>query len=250
MTVVVDDTLFKRWGRKVWQAHWTHDGAAQGSDKIARGNRWVIAGIVVRLPFCTAPVCLPVLLRLWAGKATTTPVELAAQLLKLLVAEFRRPGGARGRGRRLPRQAAADTRRDVDDPATGQRRLVRHRATADRAPRTSGVEGPQARPARRPGHRRRRATGAAGGRPAVYRYGHTEMVRVAERACIWYGSFGNRPGRCVLVRELGSSNAYDLALFTLDPAATANRSSSGSGALGDRAGQRHGQAADGRRAGP
>ena len=57
------------------------DGAAQGSKKIARGNRWVIAGIVVRLPLCTAPVCLPVLMRLWAGKATTTPVELAAQLL-------------------------------------------------------------------------------------------------------------------------------------------------------------------------
>ena len=86
--VVIDDTLFKRWGRHVHGAHWTHDGAAQGGKKIARGNRWVVAGIVVRLPFCTAPVCLPVLMRLWAGKGTTTPVELAAQLLKLLVAEF------------------------------------------------------------------------------------------------------------------------------------------------------------------
>ena len=39
-------------------------------------------------------------------------------------------------------------------------------------------------------------------------------------ACIWYGSFGNTLGRCVLVREPGSSKAYDLALFTLDPTAT------------------------------
>ncbi|WP_239307814.1 MULTISPECIES: transposase [unclassified Frankia] len=69
VTVVVDDTLFKRWGRKVHHAFWTHDGAAQGGRKIARGNRWVVAGIVVRLPFCAAPVCLPVLFRLWAGKA-------------------------------------------------------------------------------------------------------------------------------------------------------------------------------------
>src|SRR6266542_12036 len=68
VTVVVDDTLFKRWGRKVHHAFWTHDGAAQGGRKVARGNRWVVAGIVVRLPFCTAPVCLPVLFRLWAGK--------------------------------------------------------------------------------------------------------------------------------------------------------------------------------------
>ena len=84
VTVVIDDTLFKRWGRHVHHAFWTHDGAAQGGKKIARGNRWVITGIVVRLAFCTAPVCLPVLMRLWAGKATTTPVELAAQLLKLI----------------------------------------------------------------------------------------------------------------------------------------------------------------------
>ena len=54
----------------------------------------------------------------------------------------------------------------------------------------------------------------------MYRYGRTETVALAEVACIWYGSFGNRPGRCVLVRELGSTKAYDLALFTLDPAAT------------------------------
>ena len=58
VTVVVDDTLFQRWGRKVHHAFWTHDGAAQGGRKIARGNRWVVAGIVVRLPFCTAPVCV------------------------------------------------------------------------------------------------------------------------------------------------------------------------------------------------
>ena len=62
---------------------------------------------------------------------------------------------------------------------------------------------------------------AAGWRTAsVYRYGRTETVQLAERACIWYGSFGNTPGRCVLVRELGSSKAYDLALFTLDQTAT------------------------------
>jgi hypothetical protein len=70
LIVVVDDTLFKRWGRQVHHAVWTHDGAAQGGNKIARGNRWVVAGIVVRLPWCTAPVYLPVLFRLWAGKDT------------------------------------------------------------------------------------------------------------------------------------------------------------------------------------
>ena len=215
ITVVIDDTLFKRWGRQVWHAFWTHDGAAQGGKKIARGNRWVIAGIVVRLPLCTAPVCLPVLMRLWAGKATTTPVELAAQLLALITAAFPRPGRARGGGRRLPRQAAAGGGDDVDDPATGQRLPVRHRAAADRPPRAPGVEGPQAGPARRPGHRPR-----PGARPACTGTGAPRPCTWPSVACIWYGSFGNTPGRCVLVREPGSSNAYDLALFTLDQTAT------------------------------
>jgi hypothetical protein len=58
IVVVVDDTLFKRWGRTVRHAFWTHEGAAQGTRKIGRGNRWVIAGIAVRLPFCSSPVCV------------------------------------------------------------------------------------------------------------------------------------------------------------------------------------------------
>jgi hypothetical protein len=69
IVVAVEDTLFKRWGRKVCHAIWTYDGPAQGGTKIARGNRWIIAGMVVRLPFVTAPLCLPVLFRLWRERA-------------------------------------------------------------------------------------------------------------------------------------------------------------------------------------
>ena len=66
--MAVDDTLFKRWGSKVLAALWTHDGSAQGGKTTARGNRWMVAGIVVDLPFLTTPLCLPVMFRLWAGK--------------------------------------------------------------------------------------------------------------------------------------------------------------------------------------
>jgi hypothetical protein len=37
---------------------------------------------------------------------------------------------------------------------------------------------------------------------------------------IWYGSFGNAEGRCVVVRDEDSAKACDLALFTLDPQAS------------------------------
>jgi hypothetical protein len=47
LTVAVDDTLFKRSGKKVFGAAWHHDGAAKGPKPIGFGNCWVVAGIVV-----------------------------------------------------------------------------------------------------------------------------------------------------------------------------------------------------------
>lgn len=92
VVVACDSTFFKRWGRRVFQARWAYDGAAQGGKKVAFGNTWVVAAIVVKLPFCSSPVALPVLLRLWRGKATASAVELAAEMLGKLTGAF--PGRA------------------------------------------------------------------------------------------------------------------------------------------------------------
>jgi len=88
VVVACDGTFFKRWGRKVFQAWWAYDGAAQGGKKIAFGNTWVIAAIVCRLPFCPSPVALPVLFRLWRGKGTASQAELAGEMMELLVRAF------------------------------------------------------------------------------------------------------------------------------------------------------------------
>jgi DDE superfamily endonuclease len=50
VTIAVDDTLFKRSGKKVFGATWHHDGAAKGPKPIGFGNCWVVAGIVVPRP--------------------------------------------------------------------------------------------------------------------------------------------------------------------------------------------------------
>ena len=92
VTVAVDGTFFRRWGRKVFQARWAYDGSAQGGKKIAFGNTWAIAAIVVKLPFCSSPAALPVLFRLWRGKGTPSQVELAAEMVKILAGAF--PGRA------------------------------------------------------------------------------------------------------------------------------------------------------------
>src|SRR5438094_7302020 len=40
--VLIDDTLFRRVGKKVWAASWFHDGSAQGPAKTGFGNNWVV----------------------------------------------------------------------------------------------------------------------------------------------------------------------------------------------------------------
>ena len=51
ITVAVDDTLFRRRGRKVHAAGWFHDGSAAGQTKLGFGNNWVVVAIIVSLPF-------------------------------------------------------------------------------------------------------------------------------------------------------------------------------------------------------
>ena len=87
LTVAVDDTLFKRSGKKVFGAAWHHDGAAKGPKPIGFGNCWVVAGIVVQLPFLSRPVCLPVLARLWRPRHTGK-IAHARELAELIAARY------------------------------------------------------------------------------------------------------------------------------------------------------------------
>lgn len=86
VVVAVDDTLFRRRGRKVHAAVWAYDGSrdvAAGEKKLSRGTTFVVAAVVVELPFLARPIALPVLARLWrpGGPTKTT---LARQLIGML----------------------------------------------------------------------------------------------------------------------------------------------------------------------
>jgi hypothetical protein len=63
LTIAVDDTLFTRSGKKVFGVAWHHDGAAKGPKPIGFGNCWVVAGIIVELPFLSRPSAC----RSWLG---------------------------------------------------------------------------------------------------------------------------------------------------------------------------------------
>lgn len=210
IVVAVDDTLFRRWGRKVHHAFWTHDGAAPGPIKVGRGNRWVIAAIVVHLPFCSHPVCLPVLFRLWAGKGSASPVDLAANLLAVLAAEFGpRPIHAVG-------DAAYHGKQLLVDGTTITTRLPVNAVLFDLPPGRRRAPGRPALKGARLGRPADLAATATWRRHTVTRYGRTETVDVAVIDSIWYGAFRNSRGRTVLVREPGSPTATELALFTTD----------------------------------
>jgi hypothetical protein len=87
VTIAIDDTLFKRSGKKVFGVAWQHDGAAKGPKPIGFGNCWVVAGIVVQLPFLSRPVCLPVLARLWRPRHTGK-IAHARELAELITARY------------------------------------------------------------------------------------------------------------------------------------------------------------------
>jgi hypothetical protein len=64
LRVAVDDSVFRRSGRKVHGAGWQHDGSSPARNKLSYGNCFVTAAVIARLPFCSREVALPVLARL------------------------------------------------------------------------------------------------------------------------------------------------------------------------------------------
>ena len=208
IVVVVDDTLFRRWGPKVFGAFWTHDGSGQDPGALGRGNRWVIAGILVRLPFCAHPVCLPVLLRLWRGRGTASPVQLARELILLLAQEFpdrciHAVGDAAYHGKAL-----------LVERTTVTTRLPANAALYAPAPPGTGRRGRPRLKGDRLGTPAEIAAAATWRQVTVSRYGRRDTAEITVIDSIWYGAFGNTEGRTVLVREPGSEKV--LPIFTTD----------------------------------
>ena len=214
VTVAFDGTFFARWGKKVAQARWAYNGAAQGGKKIAFGNTWVIGAIVVRLRFCSSPVALPVLFRLWRGKGTPSQVDLAAEMLKDLAAAF---GGrvVHGVG-----DAAFHGEPLVTEGATWTTRLPANAVLHGPKPAKTGKRGRPREKGKRLGTCGDIAATATWQTVTVNVYGKATTVQAATVDALWYGSFKSAAGQVVLVRAPGSGKPCDLGLFTLDTAAT------------------------------
>jgi len=216
VTVAIDDTLFRRCGKKVWAASWFHDGSAKGPKKTGYGNNWVIAGIVVTLPFCSRPVCLPVMFRLVIkGTNSASRLWLARRMAEALA------GALPGRAIRVVADAAYAGKelRGLDAAITWTTRLRKDAALYDLAPPRTGRRGrPRVRGARLPALAAIAA--AAEFTPVtVSRYRKTATVRAAALTCLWHTVFGAQQARVILIRDTAACG-FDLALVTTDLHAT------------------------------
>ncbi|MGH3421574.1 MAG: IS701 family transposase, partial [Streptosporangiaceae bacterium] len=211
LTLAIDDTLFKRRGKKVHGAFWSHD-ASQLGHVTARGNRWVIAALVVDLPFLPRPVALPVLLRLWAGKGTPSHVELARTLIGLLARAFPEHTihvacDAAYHGKAF---------RDLPERVTVTTRLPRNAVLYAYAPAPTGKRGRPALKGERLGTQAQAAAQAPWRTATVRRYGRDDQIEITERECLWYGAFHARRGRLIAARETRGGKLVHLMLFTTD----------------------------------
>ena len=216
VTVAIDDTLFKRRGKKVWAASWFHDGSAPGPAKTGYGNNWVVAAVVVKLPALRRPVAIPVLaklvikdtssasrLRLARGMAEAIAGALPGRAIHV-VADSAYAGGEL---KKLPPRVTWTTRLRKDAalyalPPGRTGRRGRPREKGDRLPRLAGL-----------------AATAAFTQVTVTRYGKGATIGAAAVTCLWHSVFGTRPVTVVLIRDK-SKAGYDLALVTTDTAAS------------------------------
>jgi hypothetical protein len=223
VVVAVDDTMFRRSGRKVHAAYWGYDGSAQaapGNRRLSRGNTFVVAAVVVALPFLGRPVALPVAARLWR-KGGPAKTGLARELIELIAAA----PGRRGRAVHVVADGAyiCSQLRRLPPGVTLTGPLPRHASLY-------GIHPELDNPLRHRGPGRPRTRGERIGTPAqlaaatpgtaatVTRYGKTAPVTVCERRCLWPGVYRSVPVRVLIVTEPGRPG---LALVTTDPAAPA-----------------------------
>src|SRR5580704_2983294 len=187
LVVAVDGTFFKRWGRKVFHARWAYDGSAQGGKKVAFGNTWVVAAIVVRLSCCSSPVALPVLFRPWRGKGTASQVELAAEMLEKLAGAF--PGReVHGTG-----DAAFHGGPLVIEGTTWTTRLPANAVLYGPKPPPTGKRGRPRVKGDRLGTCAQTAQAANWQDAVIHVYGQDTTVQIAAADALWHGSFKNVP---------------------------------------------------------
>lgn len=224
--LAVDDTLFGRSGKRVWGAHYLHDGAQpEGSGRRTRwGNCWVVIVLVIELECLGGrPVGLPICFRLFRPKTDQHPdrpsqPELARTLIDMIIARF----GARIVDLVMDGAYASKAWRGLPDRVTVTTRMRCNAAVFALAPPKTGKRG---RPALKGARLASLAQLAAS---AVFEAvtitgpdGRSRVEHVWRTTCLWYGPLHTRPVTIMLIRKPDRTDGYDVAIASTDINASA-----------------------------
>lgn len=224
--LAVDDTLFGRSGKRVWGAHYLHDGAQpEGSGRRTRwGNCWVVVVLVVQLDCLGArQVGLPILFRLFRPKDDAHPdrpsqPELARTLIDMILERF----ATRVVDLVMDGAYASKAWQGLPDRVTVTTRMRSNAAVFALAPPRTGKQGRPALKGVRLGSLAQLAAAAVFEAVTITAPdGRSRVEHVATMTCLWYGPFHTRPITIMLIRKPGRSEGFDVALASTDADATA-----------------------------
>ena len=233
LTLLVDDTLTHKRGKKVWGLGWFRDAVASTRKRTATasGHNWVVVAVAVCLPFTHAPIlALPLLVRLHrGGKAQPSCPHLARAMLAEVLAWFpSRRFTLVGDGAYASKALLAD----LDERVAFVGRLRGDAALFDRhvPPAPKGKRGPKAKKgARLPSPKQAAAKADRKRSPTgdwlwhevtVAAYGRTRTLQVLAYQALWPRVLGLRPVQVVVVRD-PEGKLEDGYLFTTDLRASA-----------------------------
>jgi hypothetical protein len=222
ITVAVDDTLFRRRGRKIHGIGWFHDGSAAGTLKLGFGNNWVVAAIIVTLPFASRPVALPVLATLAVKGGDRSKPDLARDLIDALAERFPDRGIDVVADNAYGCAAFAGLGHDMTMTTRARSTAVFHQP----APPRTGKRGRPRLKGDRIGTPTQLAAAGTWKPATVSRYGTQDTVQIIERVCLWYGCWRTDTVRVILLRDTRRTTptgGYDIALVTTDLTATAEQ---------------------------
>jgi DDE superfamily endonuclease len=226
LRLAVDDTLFGRSGKRVWGAHYLHDGAQpEGSGRRTRwGNCWVVVVLVVQLDCLGGrQVGLPIPFRLFRPKDDAHPdrpsqPELARTLIDMILERF----ATRVVDLVMDGAYASKAWRGLPDRVTVTTRMRSNAAVFALAPPPTGKQGRPALKGARLGSLAQLAAGADFAAVTITAPdGRSRVEHVATMTCLWYGPFHTRPVTVMLIRKPGRSEGFDVALASTDADATA-----------------------------
>jgi hypothetical protein len=210
--VLIDDTLFRRRGKRVWAASWFHDGSAAGPAKTGYGNNWVVLAVRVRLPMVSRPVAVPVMAKLVIkGTASASRLWLARRMAARLAA------GLPGRRVHVTADSAyaGEELKQLPGGVTWTTRLRSNAALCGLPPERTGRKGRPRKKGDRLPSLAKIAAGAAFSQVTVTRYGKTETIAAHAFTCLWYSVTGTVPVTVILIRDK-SKTGCDLALVTTE----------------------------------